>query len=173
VTVDFETLKDLSRIARSKYQMGGTVQHGASTLPESAFNKFVENEAIEVHLATNFANIFYDKMPAGLKEEMYAYLDEKFAGDKKPGMTDEQFYYKTRKNVVGPFKKQSWSLSDEEKQPIIVAWEKLFTNLFQSLGLRGTKQYIDKYILPQQAEYTIEDYTGEVREDSDTKDLAD
>ncbi len=173
VTVDFETLKDLSRIARSKYQMGGTVQHGASTLPESAFNKFVENEAIEVHLATNFANIFYDKMPAGLKEEMYAYLDEKFAGDKKPGMTDEQFYYKTRKNVVGPFKKQSWSLSDEEKQPIIVAWEKLFTNLFQSLGLGGTKQYIDKYILPQQAEYTIEDYTGEVREDSDTKDLAD
>lgn len=173
VIVDFDTLKNLSRIARSSYHMGGTVQHGASTLPESAFSKFVEYEAIEVHLATNFANIFYDLIPSGLKKEMYAYLDKKFAGDRKPGMTDEQFYYKTRKNVVGPFKKQSWSLSEGEKKPFIVAWEKLFSNLFESLGLRGTKQYIDKYILPQQAKYSIEDYTGEASEDSDTKDLAD
>jgi hypothetical protein len=36
---------------------------------------------------------------------MYAYLREKHAADRKPDMSDEQFYYKTRKNAVGPFKK--------------------------------------------------------------------
>ncbi|MBS3750097.1 MAG: class II fructose-bisphosphate aldolase, partial [Anaerolineales bacterium] len=54
VSVDFETLQHLSQIARDDYGLGGAVQHGASTLPESAFNKFVESEALEVHLATNF-----------------------------------------------------------------------------------------------------------------------
>ena len=54
VSVDFDTLLKLSRIARKQYGMGGAVQHGASTLPEDAFSKFVEAEAVEVHLATNF-----------------------------------------------------------------------------------------------------------------------
>ena len=34
VSVDFDTLKHLSRIARKDYGLGGAVQHGASTLPE-------------------------------------------------------------------------------------------------------------------------------------------
>ena len=37
-------------------------------LPENAFGKFVEAEACEIHLATNFANIFFDLIPADLKE---------------------------------------------------------------------------------------------------------
>src|SRR5690606_28254500 len=38
VKVDFETLRELSRVAREEYKLGGAVQHGASTLPPSAFN---------------------------------------------------------------------------------------------------------------------------------------
>ena len=53
--------------------MGGTVQHGASTLPESAFGKFVESEAVEVHLATNFQNMIFDRLPDGLRSNIYAY----------------------------------------------------------------------------------------------------
>ena len=70
VNLDFGILLKLSRAARSAYGMGGTVQHGASTLPENAFGKFVESEAIEVHLATNFQNIIFDHLPEGLRTEM-------------------------------------------------------------------------------------------------------
>jgi fructose/tagatose bisphosphate aldolase len=59
VSVDFDTLKQLSRISRYDYGLGGAVQHGASTLPEDAFGKFVEAEALEVHLATNFQKICF------------------------------------------------------------------------------------------------------------------
>ena len=40
VKVDFDTLRDLSRVAREEYGMGGAVQHGASTLPDVLFDKF-------------------------------------------------------------------------------------------------------------------------------------
>ena len=66
VSVDFDTMKKLSQIARKDYGMGGAVQHGASTLPEDAFHKFLEAEACEVHLATNFMNMFFDRIPACL-----------------------------------------------------------------------------------------------------------
>jgi len=75
VTIAFDVLRDLSRVARKEYGMGGTVQHGASTLPEENFNQFVQHEALEVHLATNFTTMFYDSVPADFKKEMYAWLD--------------------------------------------------------------------------------------------------
>ena len=68
VTIAFDVLRDLSRVARKEYGMGGTVQHGASTVAEENFNKFVQNEAIEVHLATNFATMFFDNIPADLQK---------------------------------------------------------------------------------------------------------
>ena len=76
VNVDFDTMKKLSRLARNEYGLGGAVQHGASTLPEDAFGKFIEAEACEVHLATNFMNIFFDKVPKKLKDKMYAYIKD-------------------------------------------------------------------------------------------------
>jgi fructose/tagatose bisphosphate aldolase len=62
VKVDFGTLSELSKVAK-QYAMGGAVQHGASTLPEEAFSKFSEAGALEVHLATNFQNMLYDRLP--------------------------------------------------------------------------------------------------------------
>jgi fructose/tagatose bisphosphate aldolase len=97
VSVDFDTLLRLSRVARDDYGMAGAVQHGASTLPEDAFGKFTESEACEVHLATNFQNMLFDRLPENLRDEMYVYLDENHNDERKPDMTDEQFYYKTRK----------------------------------------------------------------------------
>ncbi len=40
VALDLETLRLLGEIARNEYGMSGAVQHGASTLPDSAFNAF-------------------------------------------------------------------------------------------------------------------------------------
>ncbi len=59
VKLDFKTLKSLSDTAREDYGLAGAVQHGASTLPEEAFGKFVECNTAEVHLATQFQNIIY------------------------------------------------------------------------------------------------------------------
>jgi fructose/tagatose bisphosphate aldolase len=52
VSIAFDTLKELSRAAREEYGMGGAVQHGASTLPDDAFDLFPQADTLEVHLAT-------------------------------------------------------------------------------------------------------------------------
>ncbi len=173
VTIAFDVLRDLSRVARKEYSMGGTVQHGASTLPEENFNQFVQNEAIEVHLATNFATMFYDNIPANLRKEMYAWLDVNSAGDRKPGMTDEQFYYKARKNAVGPFKAKTYALSEETKQKLGAAWEVQFDKLFNLLGVKDTRQYVDKFIKSVKVTPKLADYVKDAVDTEDVSDLAD
>ncbi|MCS7055747.1 MAG: class II fructose-bisphosphate aldolase, partial [Thermoflexales bacterium] len=74
VNIDFDTLRELSTAARDEYGMGGAVQHGASTLPEEAFGKFVQAGAIEVHLATAFQQIVYANLPKDLNDEMTRWL---------------------------------------------------------------------------------------------------
>ncbi|OLC79681.1 MAG: aldolase, partial [Gemmatimonadetes bacterium 13_1_40CM_4_69_8] len=69
VQLDLAALQALSIEARTKYGLGGAVQHGASTLPPDAFGHFPKCEAIEIHLATNFQNIVFDhpRLPAALR----------------------------------------------------------------------------------------------------------
>ena len=153
--------------------MGGAVQHGASTLPEDAFGKFVESEAVEVHLATNFQNMLFDRLPDDLRAEMYAFLDVKSAAERKPDMTDEQFYYKTRKNAVGPFKKQTWNMPAASKAVIVKAWEDQFSKLFQMLGQAGTRKYVEQTIQPVFVKPDLTFYLGEEAEAGDVSDLAD
>ena len=76
VAIDFEVLKALSEKARREYGMGGAVQHGASTLPETAFHKFVEAGTCEVHLATAFQSLVIEHaaVPEALRREMHEWL---------------------------------------------------------------------------------------------------
>ncbi|MGB8253166.1 MAG: class II fructose-bisphosphate aldolase, partial [Anaerolineaceae bacterium] len=148
VNVDFETMKKLSRLARTDYGLGGAVQHGASTLPEEAFGKFVDAEACEVHLATNFMNIFFDKAPKKLKDKMYAYVKDKFIAEKTDKMTDEQFFYKMRKNALGAFKEDIWTLPQVAREELGNIWEEQFTKIFQSLGISNTRKVMNQYIKP-------------------------
>jgi len=173
VNVDFDTLLKLSRIARSDYKMGGAVQHGASTLPEDAFGKFVEAEACEVHLATNFQNMLFDRLPVELRDEIYRFLDEKNAADRKPDMTDEQFYYKVRKNAIGPFKKQLWKMPTEKLNEIGKAWEDQFAKLFKYLAVVNTRQVVAQTITPLIVEPQLSDYVSGVSPEADISDLAD
>ena len=144
VQLDFETLENLSRISREDYHLAGAVQHGASTLPSDLFHKFPELETAEIHLATNFQNMIYDSshFPADFKKEIYAHLHEAFADEKKPGMTDEQFIYKTRKKGFGPFRPQFWNLSEEIKTEIGKELEDEFHFLFEKLNAQNTTRYI-------------------------------
>ena len=173
VAVDFDLLQHLGKVSRESYGLGGAVQHGASTLPETAFSKFAEYETLEVHLATNFQNILYNEMPADLKSEIYAYLDKNHAHERKSGQTDEQFYYKTRKRALGEFKKKIWSISPDQLAKVNAAWEIQFRDLFDRLGMADTRQYVDQHIREVVIEPKLEDYLlGEVKQE-DTTDLAD
>jgi fructose-bisphosphate aldolase class II len=160
VSIDFRTLKELSQVSRAEYGMGGAVQHGASTLPEDAFHKFVDYEAVEVHLATSFMTMFYENAPEDLRADMYAWLDKNSAADRKPGMTNEQFYYKSRKNAVGPFKRQMYGLDASARGKITAAWESQFGRLFDLLGAADTRKYVDAAVHPRAIEPGVEFYLG-------------
>lgn len=173
VSVDFDTLQRLSRIARKDYGLGGAVQHGASTLPEEAFNKFVEHQAVEVHLATNFQNILYDHLPRDIVKEMYAYLAKHHADERKAGQTDEQFYYKTRKRAIGPFKTTLWNLPQDKRDQIGEAWEQQFHKLFTLLGMEGTRKFVDQTISPVKVPPRERDYLAAESVEEEVSDLAD
>jgi len=173
VAVDFDLLQLLGKVARESYNLGGAVQHGASTLPETAFSKFAEYETLEVHLATNFQNILYDELPEDLKSEIYAYLDQNHAHERKSGQTDEQFYYKTRKRALGEFKKKIWGITADQLAKITAAWEIQFRDLFDRLGVADTRQYVEQHISKVVIEPNLEDYLLSGGKQEDTSDLAD
>jgi len=141
VALDFDTLKALSEIARKEFGLAGAVQHGASTLPSEAFHKFAECETAEVHLATEFQNMIYDSphFPHELKEKIYAWLKVNAASEKKEGETDEQFFYKTRKKALGPFKRDIMGLADSVRDAIAGEIEKKFEFLFKQLAMINKK----------------------------------
>jgi fructose/tagatose bisphosphate aldolase len=147
VKLDFETLKSLSNICHDEYGMAGAVQHGASTLPEEAFHKFVECNTAEVHLATQFQNIIYESthFPANLKRRIYSWIKENLITESKKGWTEEQFYYKLRKKGFGPFKKEISSLSKKTRDLIAAEVENKFDFLFKKLNIKETKNLVIKY----------------------------
>ncbi len=155
VNLDFSVLNTISKIGREQYGIAGTVQHGASTLPEDAFDKFPQNNTAEVHLATGFQNILLDSphFPKELKEEMYRWLDKNAQNERKPNMTDEQFYYKTRKKILGAFKKEIWGLPDDIKEKLANELEKKFDLIFKKLNIRDTYHQVLEFVNPVDFEY--------------------
>ncbi len=148
VKLDIDALEALSRAARERYGLGGAVQHGASTLPSDAFGNFARVETAEIHLATNFQNIIFDHpaLPAELRKEMYAWLDANVAGERKSDDSQEQFYYKSRKKAIGPFKAAVWQLPAAVRQEIGAELERTFAFLFEQLKVGGTAGLIDRFI---------------------------
>jgi len=148
VKLDFETLKNLSALARKEFGLGGAVQHGASTLPEEAFHKFAECETCEVHLATQFQNMIFDSkhFPTDLKKNIYDWLKVNAANEAKSGETEEQFFYKTRKKALGPFKKEIMSLPQATRDAIAQEIENKFDFLFKQLNAVNNATLVDKYV---------------------------
>ena len=140
VKLDFETLGKLSRVARERYGLAGAVQHGASTLPEEAFDHFPRQDCAEIHLATGFQNMLYDHpgFPRKVKDEIYDFLRKEFADEKKEKETDEQFIYKTRKKAFGPLKEKFWSLPEEFRAEIGKELQGRFEFLFKKLNVVNT-----------------------------------
>ncbi len=146
VKIDFQTLTALSTLAREEYGLAGAVQHGASTLPDEMFHKFPPTGTCEIHLATNFQSMLYDHMPRALRDEIYSWLDANAKDERKPTDTDEQFYYKTRKKALGPFKRQIWGLPAEVKTSLAAASDAKFEFLFRQLNVGDTADVVAKFV---------------------------
>ena len=146
--IDFDVLREVTDICRSEYRVAGSVQHGASTLPEEVFHLFPQSEAVEIHLATGFQNMILDapSFPAEMKEEIRKFSFENAADERKAGETDEQFVYKTRKKALGPFKQRMWDMPADAKAPIIKALEEKFEFLMEKLGVFGSRETVLQFV---------------------------
>jgi fructose/tagatose bisphosphate aldolase len=150
VSLDFNTLERLSQAAREEYGLGGAVQHGASTLPDEAFDMFPKAGTLEVHLATGFQNLIYDSphFPSELLERIYEHIDTNYSHERKDGETEEQFLYKTRKKSFGDFKKEMWHLPEPTLRGLGRELEERFSLIFRKLNAVNTTGLIKKYVNP-------------------------
>jgi len=148
VKLDLDTLEKLSKVARDDYGLAGAVQHGASTLPETAFHNFPKRETAEIHLATNFQNMAFDIIPAALRAEMYEWVRENAKDERKATDTDEQFFYKSRKKALGPFKQKLWDMPADVLAQLAKQYDHKFRFLFDQLAIGGTREIVARYVKP-------------------------
>lgn len=148
VKLDFDTLKNLSKLAREEFGLAGAVQHGASTLPAEAFGKFPEVGTAEVHLATEFQNMVYESasFPGELKDKIYGWIKNSLASERKSDQTDEQFIYSSRKKALGQFKKDIMGLPPQVRERIAKEVEAKFEFLFEKLNNVNNKEVVSKYV---------------------------
>jgi fructose-bisphosphate aldolase class II len=149
VKLDFKTLEKLSKVAREEYGMGGAVQHGASTLPDEAFDMFPKVNTVEVHLATGFQNFIYDSpyFPRDLLNEIYKHLAAQYNDERKAGETEEQFLYKTRKKAFGDFKKEMWNLPEPDLSKLMRELEERFSLIFHKLNVASTVELVNRFVV--------------------------
>jgi len=156
--VDFELHRELSEFIRSQFGLAGTVQHGASTLPDTAFATLQESRAVEVHLATGIQNLIFDHpaFPKELTEQFVAWVTDNRAAERKEGMTDAQFIYRERKRAWGAFQRELWELPSEVTKQLGQAVEARMTQFFSWLGVQGTRELVDQTITHATFEPTLD-----------------
>ena len=101
-----------------------------------------------MHLATAFQTLImeHEATPEPLRQEMYEWLRFNAANERKPGDTDAQFFYKSRKKAVGPFKKNYWNLPQDARDAIGASLEKQFAFLFEQLAVGGTADLVAQFV---------------------------
>jgi fructose/tagatose bisphosphate aldolase len=148
VAVDFDVHARLGRVARDEYGIAGTVQHGASTLPDEMFHRFRDVETAEIHLATGFQNTLYEHpaFPADLLTEIEGWCFGNAADERKSDQTDAQFVYTTRKKALGPFKRALWDLPSRDE--ILETQRAKVVFLYEQLGVVGSRAMVDRFVVP-------------------------
>jgi fructose/tagatose bisphosphate aldolase len=157
VAVDFGVHERLGEVARREYGLAGTVQHGASTLPEDQFHRFRDIETAEIHLATGFQNLLYEHpaFPKALHAQVHEWCFANALDERKSDQTDQQFVYTTRKKAIGPFKRELWDLPTKDE--ILATQRRKLSFLYTELGVNGTREMITAYIRPVEMHRPIPD----------------
>ena len=115
----------------------------------------------------------YDHIPASLRDEIYAWLDVNAKDERKEKDSNEQFYYKTRKKAIGPFKKPLWSLPADVRGALGAAYDAKFTFLFTQLGIGGTRRYVEQFVKAPELHRPLPDGASTVVAAPDDADLSD
>jgi len=147
VNVAFDTLAEISRVARKEFGLSGAVQHGASTLPMDVFPRFPESETVEIHLALGFNNLIFDhpRLPEAVKREIRSYVFTHHGGERKPDQTDAQFVYTTRKKAWAGLKARFWDLPADVQDAIGASLEEMFGQMFERLNVGGTRDLVARF----------------------------
>jgi hypothetical protein len=92
--------------------------------------------------------MIYDSehFPSDLKKRIYDWLRVNAGNEAKQGETEDQFFYKTRKKALGPFKKEIMSLPQNTRSAIADEIEEKFDFLFRQLKAVGRKNLVEKYV---------------------------
>jgi len=148
IAVAWETLRDISRVCREEFQLAGAVQHGASTLPMAYFSRFPETETVEIHLALGFNNLIFDhpRLPEDVKREIRDYVFAHHADERKPGQTEAQFLYTTRKKAWAGMKGRFWDLPADVQQPLMASLEEMFGEMFDRMRVGQTRDLVAKFV---------------------------
>jgi hypothetical protein len=147
VKVAFDTLAEISRVARDEFGLSGAVQHGASTLPMEIFSRFPESETVEIHLALGFNNLIFDhpRLPDSVKQEIRSYVFTRHGAERKAGQTDAQFLYTTRKKAWAALKARFWDLPADVRDAIRHSLEGMFGEMFERLKVGGTRDLVARF----------------------------
>ncbi len=144
VNPDYGTLATLSDICRQEFQMGGVVQHGASTLPRDQLAKFPASGAIEIHLALGFNNLIFDhpKLPEEIRQEIREFTFANHANERAAGENDTQFFYNTRKKAWKAVKQRFWDMPEENERAIMESLQQMFTDMFNDMNVANTRDLV-------------------------------
>ncbi len=170
VAVDFELLRNVSRAGREQYGMGGSVQHGASTLPHDLYHKFPEAETLEIHFATGLQNMIMDHpaFPAELLSEIYSWIDTDMAAERGADQTLEQFHYTQRKKAWGAFKKQTWSIPEANREELRNMLHSHFETVFGELGVSDTMELVRSNVSAMRQTKNALDFTTKAKVKAET-----
>ena len=148
VKLDLDTLERLSEVAREKYGLAGAVQHGASTLPDDVVQQLPADRDGGDPPRDELPEHAVRRMPADLRDEIYGWLGENAKDERKASDSDEQFFYKTRKKALGPFKRAAVGAGRNTRERLAKAYDEKFTFLFTQLGVGGTKEAVRRHVKP-------------------------
>lgn len=144
VALDFSVLREISAACR-KRGLAGTVQHGASTLPEEMFGQFPRNDCVEIHLATGFQQAIFDhpRFPKELREEQARWIEANRPPEWRAEATPAQNFEKCVKRTWGPLGKRVADLPRETLDAIMETLEEKFAATMMRLGVKGTRALVE------------------------------
>jgi fructose-bisphosphate aldolase, class II len=145
VNLDFAVLRDIAAACR-KRGLAGTVQHGASTLPEEMFGEFPRHHCVEIHLATGFQQTIFNHpaFPRDLRERMARWVDENRPPEWKPEATSAQNLEKCVKRTWGALKEEFAALPRPALDPIMKTYEAKVVSTMTRLGIQGTRTLVEE-----------------------------
>jgi len=118
-------------------------------------------------------NMLYDRMPEALRQQIYAWLSENAKDERKPSDTDDQFFYKTRKKALGPFKKAIWDMDPAAKAALVAEYDEKFAFLFDQLKIGGTTAVVRRFVEAPVLHRSGPDEGGRIIAAPDDTDLSD